>query len=276
MDITPTSVESLVSQVEDGAMIALPPQYSNCSLVMARALIRRGVRDLHLVGVPQMGLHADLLIGAGCVSVVETAAVTMGEYGLAPRFTAAAKAGTLKVLDGTCPAILTQLQASEKGTPFGVLRGMIGSDLLKYRDDWKVGENPFAENDPIVYLPALKPDFTMMHALKADREGNIWLGVRRELMLMARASAATLVTVEEIVDENLIADPVTAAGTLPAIYVSAIAEVADGAWPYALPGGYREDEAHLREYMTLAQTEEGFQTYLQRFVFDGEPRVAAE
>ena len=112
MDIRPTDVEDLVSRVSDGAKIALPPQYSNCSLVMARALIRRGVRDLHLIGVPQMGLHADLLIGAGCVSVVETAAVTMGEYGLAPRFTAAVKAGTLKVLDGTCPAILSQLQAA--------------------------------------------------------------------------------------------------------------------------------------------------------------------
>ena len=47
MDIRPTDVEDLVSRVSDGAKIALPPQYSNCSLVMARALIRRGVRDLH-------------------------------------------------------------------------------------------------------------------------------------------------------------------------------------------------------------------------------------
>lgn len=276
MDISPTDVEDLVSRVSDGAKIALPPQYSNCSLVMARALIRRGVRDLHLIGVPQMGLHADLLIGAGCVSVVETAAVTMGEYGLAPRFTAAVKAGTLKVLDGTCPAILTQLQAAEKGAPFGVLRGMIGSDLLAHREDWKVGENPFAENDPIVYLPALRPDFTIMHALKADREGNVWLGVRRELMLMAHASVATLVTAEEIVDDNLIANPVTAAGTLPAIYVNAIAKVKQGAWPYALPGGYGEDEGHIRQYMDLARTEEGFQEYLARYIFDGAPRAAAE
>ena len=116
----------------------------------------------------------------------------------------------------------------------------------------------------------------MMHALKADREGNVWLGVRRELMLMAHASAATLVTAEEIVDDNLIANPVTAAGTLPAIYVNAIAEVKQGAWPYALPGGYGEDEGHIRQYMDLARTEEGFQEYLARYIFDGAPRAAAE
>ena len=55
---------------------------------------------------------------------------------------------------------------------------------------------------------------------------------------------------------------------MPAIYVNAIAKVKQGAWPYALPGGYGEDEGHIRQYMDLARTEEGFQEYLARYIFD--------
>ena len=52
----------------------------------------------------------------------------------------------------------------------------------------------------------------------ADRDGNVWIGRRRELAAMAYASAQTLVTVERISDRNLLADELTAAGTLPALY----------------------------------------------------------
>ena len=62
----------------DGASLALAPDYSGCALSVVRALIRRGARDLDLIGVPQLGFQADLLIGAGCVRSVEAAAVTLG------------------------------------------------------------------------------------------------------------------------------------------------------------------------------------------------------
>ena len=67
--------------------------------------------------VPQGGFQVDMLIGAGCVARVEAAAVTLGEHGLAPRFTAAIKAGEIEMWDSTCPALLAGLQAAEKGVP---------------------------------------------------------------------------------------------------------------------------------------------------------------
>ena len=240
-------------------------------MAAVRALIRRGAKGLHHVGVPQLGLQADLLIGAGCVAVVETAAVTLGEQGLAPRFTAAVKAGTIEIRDSTCPAIHAGLQAAEKGVPFMPLRGILGSDLLVHRDDWQVMDNPFGVHgaegdDPIVLLPAIAPDVALFHAAMADRDGNVWIGVRRELMTMAHAARTTLVTVEEIVDESLLADDRTAAGTIPALYVSAIAEARQGAWPLGLRGRYEADEAHLRHYAEAAATEEGFAGYLREQV----------
>src|SRR3546814_16135116 len=81
-------------------------------------------------------------------------------------------------------------------------------------------------------------------------------------MLMAHAARDSLVTVEEIVDGDLTADPVTAAGTIPGLYVTALAEAKQGAWPQALPGGYRADAAHLARYAELARPADGFATYL--------------
>src|ERR1700712_5785059 len=103
--------QQLAALVPDGALLALPPDNSLAPCAFARALVRREVRGLRLVGVPVSGYATDLLIGAGCVVSVQTSAVTLGEAGMAPRFTAAVIAGRIDVRDATCPAIHTMLQA---------------------------------------------------------------------------------------------------------------------------------------------------------------------
>jgi glutaconate CoA-transferase, subunit A len=267
------TVESLAARIADGGSLALAPDYSGCALAAVRALIRRGARDLDLVGVPQLGLQADLLIGAGCVRSVEAAAVTLGEQGPAPRFVAAVKAGTIEIRDSTCPAIHAGLQAAEKGVPFMPLRGVLGSDLGRHRPDWRVMSNPFAGDDPILLVPAIRPDVALFHAALADRAGNVWIGVRRELMRMAHAARTTLVTAEEITGDDLLADDRTAAGTIPALYVAAIAEARRGAWPVGLRHSYPADLEHLRYYAELARDDAGFARYLDEFVLES---VAAE
>ena len=264
-------LQTLAERIEDGAFVAVPPDYSFVAMAATRALIQRGAKNLRLLATPQSGLQADLLIGAGCVTSIETAAVSLGEHGAAPRFTAAAKAGSLNIIDSTCPAIHAALQASEKGIPFMPLRGIIGSDVLANRPDWKVTDNPFGGNDPIVLLPALKPDIALFHAPYADRRGNIWIGRRRELATIAHAARETCVTVEEVRDIDLMASEETAAGTLPGLYVSAIAEAPKGAWPLGLIDWYASDPAHLAHYAEIARTEDGFNRYLDEFA----PRAAA-
>ncbi len=271
-----SSLDDLAARVPDGAKLAVPRDITGPAMAATRALIRRGVRGLHLVCVPTSGLQADLLIGAGCVATLETSAVTLGEFGPAPRFTAAVKAGTIAILDATCPAIHAGLQAAEKGIPFMPLRGVLGSDLVGHRPDWQVIQNPFAEadedDDPILVLPAIRPDAALFHAPRADRQGNVWIGPRRELMTMAHAARQTLVTVEEIVDADLLAEDEAAAGTIPALYISAIAEAKCGAWPLAFHDAYAADAAELADYARLARTEQGFAQYLARYL----ARSAAE
>ena len=116
-------------------------------------------------------------------------------------------AGTIRMKDATCPALHAAFQAAEKGVPFMPLRGLIGSDVLAHRPDWKMIDNPFGDDDPIVLLPAIKPDVALFHAPMADRHGNVWIGRQRELVTMAHAAAKTVVTVENIHDGNLLDDP---------------------------------------------------------------------
>jgi glutaconate CoA-transferase subunit A len=260
------SLDDLAAEIADGARLALPKESAGAPIAAVRALIRRGAKDLDLINVPTSGLATDLLVGAGAARSVETSGVSLGEFGGAPRFNAAIKAGAIAIRDATCPAIYAGLQAAEKGLPFMPLRGVIGSDVLAFRDDWKVIDNPFAEGeaDPLLLLPAIRPDVALFHARRADRRGNVWIGVHGELAIMAHAATRTLVTVEEVVEGDLMASEASAAGTLPAIYVSAIAEAPEGAWPLGFLDLYPADEAQLADYARLARSAEGFAAYLAR------------
>jgi glutaconate CoA-transferase subunit A len=262
-----SSVDDAVATIPDGAMLVVPREASGVPMEATRALIRRGIRRLHLVALPTSTLQADMLIGAGCVETLETSAVSLGEFGLAPRFTAAVLGKTIKMKDATCPALYASLQAAEKGVPFIPMRGLIGSDILKHRPDWRVINNPYGENDPIVALPALKPDFALFHARMADRFGNVFVGRDREFLTMAHASERTIATVETMHDSNLLEDPILAAGTVPGFYVETVAVAPRGAWPLPFPDHYPADVAHLGEYAKLAATPEGFARYLDQHVY---------
>ncbi len=265
-----TVADELAGMVEDGALLALAPDYSGCAMSVVIALIRRHAKGLHLVGVPQLGLQGDLLIGAGCVESVNAAAVTLGEFGQAPCFVRAVSAGDISMRDSTCPVIHAGLQAAEKNIPFMPLRGVIGSDLVKHRDDWQIIDNPLSDSpDPILLVPEIKPEVALFHAPKADSSGNVWIGVRRELMLMAHASSRCIVTVEEIVDGNLLDDPVTAAGTIPSLYVSEVRTIKHGAFPVGLFSSYAEDTSSLKAYVQAARDVGQFSDYVSNVINSG-------
>ncbi len=268
-------IDTLVGEIADGTRLAIAKEDMGAAIRATLALIRRGVRDLHLVCVPTSGLQADLLIGAGCVATVETAGVSLGEFGGAPRFAAAVRRGALRIVDGTCPAIYAGMQAGQKGTPFMPLRGIIGSDLLEHRDDWQVIDNPFAAGDRLVAIRAIVPDVALFHARAADREGNVFLGRDRDGLLLAQASRRALVTVESVVDGNLLEDEARAGAVLPAHYVSGIAHAPGGTWPVKFGDDEPVDAQWMTRYADLARTEAGFAQVLDELMTRAEPRVAA-
>src|SRR5690606_10255142 len=255
------TLDELARLVPDGAKLAIPKDDTGVSMAATLALVRRKARGLHLVCVPVSGLQADVLIGAGCVDTLETSAITLGEFGLAPRFTDAVRNARLRLVDGTCPAIYAGLQASQKGTPFMPLRGILSSDLLAHRDDWKVIPNPFGEDDPIVAIRAIRPDVALFHARAADRFGNVFIGRDHDGLLLAHASETALVTVDQILDGDLLEDPDRAGATVPARYIGGIALAPQGTWPVGF-GGSAPDAGWMRRYISSARDADGFNAML--------------
>ena len=263
--------DAIAAEIPDGSLLGLPPDYSMPAMAVVHALIRRGAKGLKLLGVPVLGLSADMLIGAGCVAEVESSAVSLGEAGLAPRFTEAAERGEIRVTDATCPAIHSALQATEKGVPFMPLRGVLGSDLMKLRKDWQTIDNPMQKNDLILVVPAISPDVALFHARWADEAGNVWIGRRKELATIAHASRACFVTFEELKPGDMLEDELLAPGVLSSVYVSGVAHAERGAWPLSVAGVYGIDDAHFALYAKAAKTKEGFQRYLDEYVWNRTP-----
>jgi glutaconate CoA-transferase subunit A len=256
------TLRELAAAIPHGSKLVVPADVCGVAIAATLEIVRHGVRGLHLVCVPTSGLQADILIGAGAVDTLEAAAITLAEFGPAHRFVDAVRNGRIRMLDSTCPAVHAALQAGQKGLPFIPLRGLIGSDVLAHRADWKVIDNPFQPGDAIAALPAINPDIALFHAPLADTSGNVYIGRRRELLTMAHASKQTFVTVEAITERNLFDDAKMAPAVVPAIYVSRIAPVPNGAWPVGLSGYYRADEAAIDSYVKLAKTADGFRRWL--------------
>lgn len=269
-----TTLEALAALLPDGASVTVHKgDEPDVPMALAKALVRRGARGLHLITLPTAafaasGMMVDLLIGAGCVASVETSGISLHELGAAPRFSQAVKAGRLKVLDATCPAVYAGLQAGAKGQPFAPLRGLIGSDLMQHRSDYHVIDNPFAPGDRIAVVPAINADVAMLHASMADAEGNVWIGRDRDRLLAAHAANTVLVTVDQQVAGNFFDDAQLSAGLIPASYITALAVVPGGCRPMALDGSV--DLAAVRRYQQAALSDEGFAAWLQAEVFQGQ------
>lgn len=264
------TVQQIAAAIQSGMRLALPVDYAGVSMAVMPHILAGDAHDLDLVCVPTGGLQADILIGAGRVRSIETSAMTLGEAGGAPCFRRAVADGSIGLRDATCPAIHAGLMAAQKGVPFMAIRGLIGSDVLRHREDWKIIQNPMSDiKDRIVVVPPILPDVALFHCAVADRDGNVLIGRRRELASMAYASRRTFVTVERVIEGSLFDTEETAAGTLPALYVTGVARAENGAWPYGLGGEYQSDGDALRSYAQAARTREGFDGWLDAFLNNG-------
>jgi hypothetical protein len=159
------------------------------------------------------------------------------------------------------------IQAGSMGVPFLAVRGLLHSDILTYRPDLLVQDNPFNPGERVVVAQAIRPDVAVFHALRADRWGNAITPGPRDDMMMARAARQVIVTAEMVVDTPLTPGDAVGDTFLAAIDVDVVVEAPLGAHPCGLGRMYEADSQHCQEYLAAAKTEEQFQTYLKRYVF---------
>jgi glutaconate CoA-transferase subunit A len=161
--------------------------------------------------------------------------------------------------------------AGAAGLPFAVFRGYIGVDLPRHNPNIKRIECPFT-GERLAAIPSVRPDVGIVHAQRADREGNVLLegivGVQKEIVL---ASREAIVTVEEVVDD--LRRPSPNSVVLPSWTVSAVVEAPHGAYPSYAHGYYPRDNAFYVGWDTIARDRESFLQWMRENVLHAQVAV---
>lgn len=226
-------------------------------VALVRELLRAGVGDLEVLAFTG-GIETDLLIGAGRVRRLRSCYVGLEIFGLAPCFTAAATRGAFELVEETEATLALGLRATQGGLDFLPFGGLVGTDLLAARPDLARVPSPYSGAE-YVAIPALRPDVALLHAPRADRDGNVWLGGNLAVdEALAATAGVTIVSVERVVDELPGVD-------LMARDVDYLVEAPGGAAPTSCWPDHPLDGARLVEYQ-LACEAGRFDDFLAAFL----------
>jgi len=256
---------AIEQHVPDGACVALEGFTHLIPFAAGHEIIRQARRGLHLVRMTP-DLVYDQMIGMGCASRLTFSWGGNPGVGSLHRLRDAVEKGwpsPLELDEHTHAGMAAAYCAGAARLPFGMLRGYIGTDLVAVNPRIRSVECPFT-GERLAAVPALNPDVTVLHAQRADREGNVALhgivGAQREAALAARS---LVVTVEEVV-ESL--PPAMNSIVLPHWVVSTIVHCPGGAYPAYAQGYYGRDNAFYQRWDAIARERGEFLSWMQRHV----------
>lgn len=265
---------AIASFLPDRASVALGLQMEQMiPFAAGHEILRQGKRSLTLIG-PISDILFDQLIAGGCVEQVIAAWVGNVMMGAAYNFRRAVEQRGMKVFNMTNFSLALALQAGAMGVPFLPTRTALGTDTAQKNHFFYPVFSPFAPQETLWAVRALRPDVTIVHVQRADGEGNAhcWgsLGVMIEGV---RAAKRVIVTAEEIVDSEVIrSDPNRT--VIPGFLVDAVIECPYGAHPSPVQGYYNRDHGFFREYHAETKTEALTERWLRDWVYDTKDRRA--
>ena len=257
--------EAVAELVRDGDTVAMEGFTHLIPMAAGLEVIRQGRRDLTLARMTPDIIY-DRLIGAGCVRKLVFSWGGNPGVGSLHRFRDAVEHGwprPLELEEHSHAAMANRYVAGASGLPFAVLRCDPATDLAAVGGPTSPITCPFT-GETLVAVPALHPDVTIVHAQRADRDGNVQLwglpGVQKEAVLAARRS---LVTVEEVVDRLT---PMPGEVILPGWAVTAVAEVPGGAHPSYAQGYSERDNAAYKAWDAVSRDRDAFEAWLKEVV----------
>jgi glutaconate CoA-transferase, subunit A len=259
--------------IRDGMTIAIGG-FINSSHPMAlvRQIIRRGIKNLTVVGAASGGLDLDLLIAAGCVKKLVTTYMGGEHYcPVAPFFRVAAQRGELEIFECDEGMFYCALRAAAQGLPSTPWKAGIGTSFPEINPEIKVYNDPIS-GEPVLAIPAITPELAIIYAAHSDAYGNVQhVGTGFGDRAMWRAAKRTIAQVERVLpNEEIRKDP-----RATSLYgVDAVVRAPYGSHPFAGPGYYIEDGAHIREYVAAGNAyaknadRKPFEDYLRKYVLD--------
>jgi glutaconate CoA-transferase, subunit A len=260
--------EAVEEVLRDGDMVAMEGFTHLIPHAAGHEVIRQRRKRLTLVRMTP-DLIYDQLIGMGCAEKLVFSWGGNPGVGSLHRLRDAVENGwpaPLALEEHSHAAMANAYEAGAAGLPCAIFRGYIGVDFAKVNPNIKRVTCPFT-GEELAAVPALRPDVAVVHALKADRAGNVLLegivGVQKQAVLAAKRS---LVTVEEIVDDFGPRSPNTV--ILPSWIVSVIACVPGGAHPSYAHGYYKRDNAYYKAWDAISRERESFLAWIKANVLE--------
>lgn len=257
--------EAVSRLVHDGDTVALEGFTHLIPFAAGHEIIRQRRRDLTLVRMTP-DLVYDQLIGAGCARKLVFSWGGNPGVGSLHRFRDAVQQGwpvPLEIEEHSHAGMANRYVAGASGLPFAVLRGYTGTDLARVTPSIAPITCPFT-GETLTAVPALNPDVTVIHAQRADREGNVQLwgivGIQKEAALAAKRC---LVTVEEVVDRL---EPVAGAVVIPRFAVTLVAQAPGGSHPSYTQGYSVRDNAYYQSWDAISRDRDAFTRWLDEEV----------
>jgi glutaconate CoA-transferase, subunit A len=268
-----TMNKAVAEHVHDGDFVYIGGYICRTPYAAIHEIIRQGRKDLTITR-SNAGDDFDMLIGAGVVKRFIATFLSLGFYGLGRCYRRSIEKGIphkIEIEEYTNLSLPMMLMAGAMGMPFAPVRDMAGSDLMNVKsfmgeNKYKVIESPF-DGAPTVLVPALHPDVAIVHVQQADETGNaqIW-GIGGDCRYGANAAKKVIVSCERIVSREIIGkDP--SRTIVPDFKVAAVVEAPFGAHPGYAPGFYDVDFNFGNLYKTASDTTDGFQKFLDEWVF---------
>lgn len=241
------TLDELAARVRDGVRLGVGGVHlSRLPIALIQRIAASGLTDLVFTSWGG-GLPLELLLQAGAIRKLIFCFSSLDIFGLAPRFREALEQNRIEVEEWSALAMIQGLHAAHFNLPDLPFQLPVGSDLMQIGDFWKTGESPFS-GEPVGHARRLDVDILLLHAQRADRDGNIEIQGARGLDLsLLGASRQVLVTVEEVVAVGCLGAPLSF--ILPHTFVTAIAEVPGGAYPTSCLPYYSTDYEALLNYV---------------------------
>jgi glutaconate CoA-transferase subunit A len=269
--------DAVAAHVRDGDTVVIEGFTHLICFAAGHEIIRQHRRDLTLCRLTP-DLVYDQMIAAGCArKLVFSWAGNPGAGSLHAfrRAVEQAAGGStpLEIEEYSHFGMVARLSAGAARLPFWPLRDYAGTDLPVANPRIASVTCPYT-GERLATVPALNPDVTIIHAQRADAEGNtqIWglLGVQREA---AFASRRVIVVVEELVDESVIrADPNRT--VVPGFVVDAVVVEPWGAHPSYAQGYYDRDNDFYVAWEAISRDPARLASYLDAHVFGVADRKA--
>jgi glutaconate CoA-transferase subunit A len=260
--------EAMSRHVRDGMTVALEGFTHLIPFAAGHELIRQRRRGLTLVRMTP-DLIYDQMIGMGCASKL------VFSWGGNPGVGSLHRLRDAVERQWPCPLALDEhshagmaarYTAGAAGLPFGTLKGYTGTDLMTANKSHIATISCPFTGERVTAVPALNPDVTILHAQRADREGNVLMrGIVGASLEAAHAARVLVVTVEEVVDAL---DAPMNAFVIPGWQVAAIATVPGGAYPSYALGHYPRDNAFYQEWDDIARDRDRFLAWMTAHVLE--------